>query len=164
MDLSKYSMEDLVLTALKAEVEAKETYTALAKGVNNAYLKGRLCFLADEEEKHRGYLDALFRDQFPGREPVLPGATPVPMPEVSLPSEHLPISSVFAQAMEAERVASDFYASFAQRFEEGSDPNRMLLYFSKMEMGHYDLLKTERETAAQFEDFDEMWPLMHAGP
>lgn len=164
MDLSDYSMEDLVLTALRAEVDAKEVYISMAKGVSNAYLKGRLCFLADEEDKHRGYLDGLFRDQFPGREPVLPEATPVPMPEVSLPSEHVPISTVFAQAMEAEKAASDFYASFAQRFEEGSDPSRMLMYFSKMEMGHYNLLKTERETAAQFEDFDEMWPLMHAGP
>jgi rubrerythrin len=164
MDLDRYTMDDLILSALKAEVEAKATYGALANGVKNAYLKGRLEFLAEEEEKHRSYLDGLYRTQFPGREPELPSTTPVPMPEVHLPSEHLPLSEVFTQAMTAERAASEFYASFAQRFEEGDDARTMLNYFSKMEMGHYNLLETERDSARDFEEFDDQWPMMHAGP
>ena len=40
----------------------------------------------------------------------------------------------------------------------------MLVYFSRMELGHFNLLKTEREVAAELEEFDTMWPLMHAGP
>lgn len=164
MELDKYTMEDLLLSALKAEVEANAIYNTLANGVRNAYLKGRLAFLAEEEEKHRSYLDGLYRTQFPGREPELPDASPVPMPEVSIPSEQVSLSEVFSQAMAAEKAASEFYTSFAMRFEEGHEARTMLTNFSTMEMGHFNILKTERDAARDFEDFDNEWPMMHAGP
>ena len=162
MDLSQYSTEDLVLTALRAEVGAKAVYTALAEGVKNAYLKGRLEFLADEEEKHREYLAGLYRKDF-GKEPVLPEESPVPLPDVDLPTEHVPMSSLFEQAMAAEKAASEFYLGVSERFPEGSEARDMLVYFSRMEMGHYSILETERDAAAEFEEFDSMWPLMHVG-
>ena len=164
MDLGDYSTEDLVLTALKAEVGAKEVYSKMAEGVQNAYLKGRLQFLADEEEKHRAFLDKLYRSEFGGKEPVLPETSPVPLPDITIPSEQVPITSLFTQGMEAERAASEFYATMAERWGKGSEAHDMLMYFSRMEMGHYRLLETERETAAEFEEFDAVWPLMHAGP
>ncbi len=164
MDLEQYSTEDLILTALKAETGAKEVYSTLAGGVKNAYLKGRLQFLAEEEEKHRAFLDGLYREEFPGKEPVVPGTSPVPLPDITIPTEQVPISSIFAQGMVAEKAASEFYASMAERWSKGSEAHDMLLYFSKMEMGHYRLLETERDAAADFEDFDSVWPLMHAGP
>jgi rubrerythrin len=164
MDLGQYSTEDLILTGLKAEVEAKAVYNALAEGVQNAYLKGRLIFLAEEEEKHRAFLDKLYRTEFQGREPVLPESTAVPLPEVSVPTEQVPLSSVFTQAMAAEKAASEFYAAMADRWGKGSEAYDMLMYFSRMEIGHYRLLETERDAAADFEEFDQVWPLMHAGP
>ncbi len=164
MDLDQYSTEDLILTALKAEVGAKEVYSALADGVKNAYLKGRLQFLAGEEEMHRAFLDRLYRSEFPGREPVLPDTTPVPLPDIAIPSEQVPITSILTQAMNAEMAASEFYAAMAERWDKGSEAYDMLMYFSRMEKGHYRLLETESEAAAEFEDFDQVWPLMHAGP
>ncbi|MCK5251526.1 MAG: ferritin family protein [Thermoplasmata archaeon] len=164
MDLDQYSTEDLILTALKAEVGAKEVYSTLADGVKNAYLSGRLRFLAGEEEMHRAFLDRLYHSEFEGREPVLPDTTPVPLPDIAIPSEQVPITSIFTQAMTAEMAASEFYADMADRWAKGSEAHDMLLYFSKMEMGHYKLLETERDAAAEFEDFDQVWPLMHAGP
>ena len=164
MDLGQYSTEDLILTALKAEVGAKEIYRTLATGVKNAYLRGRLEFLASEEEKHERYLDGLYRDEFQGRDPVLPDSTPVPMPEVTIPSEQVPITGILSQAMAAEKAASEFYAAMAERWAKGSEARDMLMYFAKMEMGHYRLLETEMAAAAEFEEFDSVWPLMHAGP
>lgn len=164
MDLGNHSTEDLILTALRSEVEARDVYSRLADGVKNAYLRGRLEFLAGEEEKHREFLDGLYRSEFQGREPVLPEASPVPMPDLRLPTQQVPISTVFEQGMAAERAASEFYAAMATRWDEGSEPHDMLLYFSKMEMGHYRLLEAERDAAADFEEFDSVWPLMHAGP
>ena len=41
MDLSNYSEEDLLLSALKSEVDAKEVYTNLANSVKNYFLKDR---------------------------------------------------------------------------------------------------------------------------
>jgi rubrerythrin len=164
MDLGQYTLEDLILSALKSEVDAKAVYSAIAEGVTNAYLQSRLRFLAEEEEKHRVYLEALFISQFPGRELVLPDRTPVPLPAIDLPSDHVPLSTVFNQAMTAESTASEFYADVALRFDEGSEERAMLLDFSKMEMGHYELLKQEMDAASSFEDFDTNWPMMHAGP
>jgi len=164
MDLEQYTMEDLILTALKAEVGAKEVYSSLADGVNNAYLKGRLRFLADEEEKHWIFLDKLYRKEFEGRDPVLPETAAVPLPDLSLPTEQVQLTVVFTQAMAAEKAAAEFYISMADRWDEGSEARDMLKYFSKMEMGHYRLLETERDAAAEFEEFDQVWPLMHAGP
>ena len=164
MDLGKYTTEDLILTALRAEVDAKEVYDTLARGVKNAYLKGRLEFLASEEEKHERYLDGLYRTEFPDREVEIPASTPVPMPEVTIPTEQVPISEVLSQAMTAEKAASNFYSSMAGRWAEGTEQREMLVYFSKMEMGHFKLLETEMQAAAEFEDFDQYWPLMHAGP
>ena len=164
MELDQYSNEDLILTALKAEVGAHKVYSTLADGVKNAYLKGRLQFLADEEEKHAAFFDKLYRSEFPGRDPVLPETSPVPLPDISIPTESVPITSVFTQGMAAEKAASEFYASMAERWGKGSEVRDMLMYFSKMEMGHYKLLETERDAAAEFEEFDQVWPLMHAGP
>lgn len=164
MELDQYSTEDLILTGLKAEVGAKEVYSTLAGGVKNAYLKGRLQFLAEEEEKHAAFLDRLYRDEFPGKEPVLPEVSPVPLPDITIPTEQVPITSIFSQGMAAEKAASEFYVSMAERWGKGSEAHDMLVYFSKMEMGHYRLLETERDAAAEFEEFDNVWPLMHAGP
>jgi len=164
MDLEQYSIEDLILTALKAEAGAKEVYSTLADGVTNAYLKGRLRFLADEEEKHWVFLDKLYHNEFQGREPVLPETAAVPLPDLTLPTEQVPITTVFTQAMAAEEAAADFYASMAERWDKGSETHDMLMYFSRMEKGHYKLLETERDAAADFEEFDQVWPLMHAGP
>lgn len=164
MDLDKYTTEDLILTALRAELDARAVYETLAGGVRNAYLKGRLEFLASEEEKHERYLDGLYRTEFPEREPQVPATTPVPLPEVRIPTEQVPISEVLSQAMAAEKAAADFYGSMATRWAEATEQREVLLYFSKMETGHYRLLETEMQAAAEFEDFDQFWPLMHAGP
>ena len=164
MDLAGHSLEDLILTAIKAEVEAKAIYLSIADGVKNAYLKGRLHFLAEEEEKHRSYLDGLYRSQFQGKVPELPVVGVVPLPEVALPHEQVPISILFEQAMAAEKAAAEFYASMAKLFEEGHEARDMLTYFSRMEMGHYSILETEKDAATAYEEFDEMWPMMHSGP
>ena len=163
MDLRGYQLEDIVLTAIKSEVEANAIYSKLADGVKNAILKDRLRFLAGEEAKHRAFVEELYRREFPGKPIELPKETPVPMPRIELPSEQVPVSKVIKSAMEAERAASQFYTAFAKRYKE--DPVRsMLNYFASMEMTHYEILEREKGTADKFEDFDAVWPMMHAGP
>ena len=39
MDLSAFSLEDLLLSALKAETESRDFYKKLAAGVKNSLLK-----------------------------------------------------------------------------------------------------------------------------
>ncbi|KYK26956.1 MAG: Rubrerythrin [Candidatus Proteinoplasmatales archaeon SG8-5] len=163
MDLSGYSLEDIFLAAIMSEVESKDVYSKLAGRVRNAYLKDRLTFLATEEERHREYLIEAFRENIPGREPVLPGASPVPLPNIIIPDEQVPISDVLESAMNAELAAKDFYLAFA-RILQDPEQKRTLEYFAQMEEGHYNILKVEKENSLKFEDYDDYWPMMHVGP
>jgi rubrerythrin len=164
MDLSIYSVEDLVLAALKSEIEAKAAYTKLAESVKNFILKERLNFLAQEEEKHRGLFERLYGKRFPEKELVVPeGKSPVPLPEIKIDMESMPISEILESAMEAEQAARDFYTSLAEKFEQ-PDIKKMLRWVASMELGHYLILEAERDNAMKFEDYDSEWPMMHVGP
>ncbi len=164
MDLSNYSLEELFLTAIKSELESAKVYQALANKVENAFLKHRLVFLADEEDKHRVFVENVYKENFPGKEIVIPHESPVPLPEVLIKDEMAPISEVLENAMAAELTAKDFYGSLAGRFFEGSNHSKVLKYFARMEQLHYDILAEELENVRKFEEFDEVWPMMHLGP
>jgi rubrerythrin len=164
MDLSKYSLEDLIISAIKSEVDAKAIYLKIAGGIKNALLKDRLTFIAEEEERHRQFLSGMFSKEFPGKEIVLPEKTPVPLPELSIDDENISLVEIFERVMEAEKAAYSFYNSFSEKFDKDSNENKMLLYFASMEMGHFKLFELEKENMERFEEFDTDWPMMHVGP
>ena len=163
LDLKKYKMEDVLLTAMKAELDARDMYRKLAAGVHNAMLKDRLEFLAAEEEKHRGFFEAQFHKDFPDKKICLPEKGVVPLPEVKLEGEDTPLSLVLEQAMDAELAAYDFYRGIAGLYADEATRN-MIFYVASMEMGHYRLLEIERENAERFEVFEVSWPDIHVGP
>jgi rubrerythrin len=163
MDLSHFSREELFLSAIKSELDSREVYSRLSESVKNAFLKGRLTFLASEEEKHKVFLEDAFRREFPGKELVLPEKTPVPLPEIRIPDELVPLSEVLESAMNAELAAQEFYNSFATQFPDGTDMRKTLEFFATMEMGHYRLLEMERDNIERFESYDAYWPMMHIG-
>lgn len=164
MDLEKYSMEEVFLSALKSETEAKRIYSLLAKRVSNVYIKDKLLFLAGEEEKHRRGVEKLYKKETKKKTVKLPAATPVPLPAIMEPSDKTPVSEVLASAMKAELAAQDFYTSFAARFPPNSDQGWLLIYFANMEKGHYQLLDNEKALMEKEEYFDTDWPMMHVGP
>ena len=164
MELGEYQLEDLLLAALKSEVDAREFYMKLSRNVKNAILRDRLMFLSDEEDKHRYLLERIFKKNIPDKKIVLPDESPVPLPEIVIRDENQHVSELLAEAMEAESAASDFYSSFAERFEDGTPERKSLLYFSSMEMNHYRILELEMNQAKGYEVFDTEWPMMHVGP
>ena len=163
MDLSAYSLEDLIVAAVKAETEAKGVYGKLASGVKNAYLKEKLQYLADEEEKHRAFMEDLYKSKFPGKTLVLPDESPVPMPEIEIRDEGMDLSEVLESAMEAEKAARDFYHELSKKFGAEPETKQTLEYFASMEWGHYKLLEIEKENALHIESYNEYWPMMHIG-
>ncbi|UCD92130.1 MAG: ferritin family protein [Methanobacteriota archaeon] len=163
MDLSEFNTEDLLLAAIKSEIGANEAYTKLAGGVKNAFLKDRLKFLAEEEMKHRETLITVFKETFMGKEPVVPDETPVPLPDIVVPDEKVPLSRILQSAMDAEIAAHEFYKSLTGRFDNPT-MQASIAYLAAMEMGHYNLLQMDKQMAEDFEDYDEYWPMMHAGP
>ena len=162
MNLEEYNLKTLLLAAIKSEVESKKVYEDLANRVKNALLKERLLFLAGEEDKHRAFLEALYRQKFPDEEIVLPEKTPVPLPEVDASEDRL-LSEIIEDAMKAELAAKEFYESLKDLLQDEKNRN-MLQILANMEQGHYDILAKELENLKTFENYDEYWPMMHVGP
>lgn len=178
MDLSRYELKDLILTAWKSEVDAEDVYRKVRDGLKNFMLRGRFEFLADEERKHAAFFREFFTRRFPAEPAELPQTSPVPLPEMRLDRESIPISDILTMAMNAEKAASEFYASMAERFPDdeaapaeiaaGGEPpasvREMLRYIASMEMGHYRLLEIEEENARDQEQYDLVWDMTHLGP
>jgi len=163
MNLKKYDLEDLLLAAIKSEVESNKVYTKIARSVKNALLKDKMLFLAKEEEKHRQYVESLYKKTFPRKKPVLPKTTPVPLPSLTIPDEETPLSTILKTAMQAEQAAQEFYTYLSTQFQNTSIRNT-LTYFANMELQHYKILEIEKESMDRFEEADVYWPMVHAGP
>ena len=164
LNLDAYELADLLLTAVKSEIDSRKLYLGLSRKVRNAMLKDRFEFLAGEERKHEDFLRKMFRELFPGRDIVVPKKGVVPLPEIRIFDELLPLSEVLFAAMKAEEIASVFYRELAKRFETDRPRRNMLLYFSRMEMGHYRLLELEKDNAERFEEYGEEQEFVHVGP
>lgn len=163
MNLKKYDLDDLLLAAIKSEVESSTLYLKIAKKTENGLLQDKLEFLAKEEDRHRLFVEEVYKNHFPKKEIKLPKETPVPLPEIEI-NEDMPVSKLLKKAMDAEKHAHDFYESLAERFESGSKIHNTLLYFADMETGHYKILEMEKESMERFEEADVYWPMMHVGP
>ena len=164
MDLRSYTLEPLFQSAIKSEQENTKLYSGLSDRVKNYFLKEKLRYLAQEEEKHEKILIREFGKNLPDTELIIPDTTPVPLPEVQVADENAPLSQIIEGAMAAELVAQDFYLSMKEFFREGDPILRTLDYFSAMEKAHYDLLLMERDNLVQFEEYDTHWDMMNIGP
>ncbi|HOC78530.1 MAG TPA: ferritin family protein [Methanofastidiosum sp.] len=164
INLGMYSTKDLILTSIKSEIDSRAAYLKIKESVKNAVLKDKMNFLANEEEKHRIYFEGFFKKSYPGESIKIPDRSPVPLPEIKVDDETMPISEVLQQAMNAEVAAYNFYQKFSLRFKEQKEIYNMLNYIADMEMGHFRLLEIEKENSERFESYDDSWPMMHAGP
>jgi len=163
MDLSTFNLEELLLSAMKSESDSNKIYNKMAKKTKNGLLKDRLKFLANEELKHQLFLEDVYKNHFTDKKIILPRETPVPFPEIKI-TEETTMSKLLSSAMAAEKFASDFYKKLAEEFENGSKINNTLIYFADMEIGHYKILETEKESMERFEEADVYWPMVHVGP
>ncbi len=164
MDLSNYTLEELLQSAIKSEVESNEVYTKLAGRVGNFVLKDRLNFLADEELKHKKFIESLHKKNLPDVEITLPEKSPVPLPKVNIEDENMELRELFFQAMEAEKAANEFYLGFADRYQDDTEIKNTLIYLASMEMNHYHILETEHDSIDMFEEYETGWPFIHIGP
>jgi len=162
MDLSKYTLKDIILAAIKSEIESKELYEKMKNRVSNFVLKDKFDFLAKEEEKHRVFFEKMFIQNFPGQTVSLPEKSPVPLPEIGPEVEKLPISDVLEIAMKSELKASEFYKSMIELFTD-EIVKKTLDYISTVELSHYKILEAERDYAKKFEDYEGEWPGFHIG-
>jgi rubrerythrin len=164
MDLSEFDEGTLLLAALRSEIDSKLVYQHVADRVKNALLKDKLNFISAEEEKHRSVIEGVYKERFPNKEIAIPENSPVPLPEIRITDEMMPLSEVFSMAMNAETAAYEFYQQLAGLYEDDPRLNKMIAYIASMEMGHYKLLEIEKHNMERFEDFDVYLPQIHVGP
>ncbi len=164
MNLDTWDLNTLLIAAMKSEVDSRAMYLKLAGNIQNYLLKDKLIFLADEEEKHRTFIEDIYHTYYPDTLLKLPEKTPVPLPEVHIPDEETPLSNILQSAMEAEQAAHDFYSSLATRFIEDSQIEHTLQYFADMELQHYKILELEKQSMERFEQANIYWPMVHVGP
>lgn len=164
MDLSKYSLEELLLASFKSEQDAEKIYRRLAEESRNMMLQDKIKFLAQEEVKHQAYFANEYKRIFPEREMVVPGESPVPLPGIVIPEGAYQLGDIFSQAIEAEEAACDFYTAFAEKYKKESYLYKFLLYIASMEKGHAKLLEIELDNIQAFEDRDFIWSMAHVGP
>jgi rubrerythrin len=154
--------------AIKAEIEAAETYERLANLVKNRALKEKAHFLQGEELKHRALLEEAYARQFPDVELVLPGQSLVPRVEPALEGE-VSVPELLALAMQAEQASERFYADLARRSQSES-ARAMFQHLSRMEGSHFHLLQVEHDLVTRFPDYYNVEEfhfgeeLIHLGP
>jgi rubrerythrin len=178
MDLKNYSKKEIILTALKSEIESEKAYLELAKRVKNFLLADRLTFLGKEEKQHAAFLIELFKEEYPGEQAKVPEESLIPLPEINIEDESIPISELLEQAKVAEDAAAAFYSSMISIFSDEyqdqpvdeqtrkrlSKIRDSLLYLATMEVGHSRLLETETDFARDNEHNDMDWGMIHVGP
>lgn len=164
MDLRKYTLEDLLLAALKSESESNDIYTKMAEQVKNGLLKDKLNFLASEEQKHQAFIEQVYKAKFPKKKILIPKTTPVPLPPLVLPDEETSLSTLLKSAMQAEKSAHEFYQELSKQFTKDEKIRNILSYFADMELQHYKILEIEKESMDRFEEADVYWDMVHVGP
>jgi len=163
MKLDNFSLKDLLLAAIKSEIESTKLYLDIAKKTKNGLLSDKLVFIAKEEKKHKRFVEDIYKNHYPKEKIVIPKKSLVPLPKITV-KEDMSLSKLLKIAMDGEKAASDFYKSLSSIFEKGSKLHNTLLYFSDMENGHYKVLETEKKSIDRFEEADVYWPMVHAGP
>ncbi|HEQ78701.1 MAG TPA: hypothetical protein ENN76_00375, partial [Euryarchaeota archaeon] len=118
MDLSKFTLKDIYLSAIKSEVEAATVYQDMANKAGNDFLKNRLEFLSKEEIMHSKMLKKIYLETFPQEGVVLENDLPphsvVPMPMMIPIKGGTSAKAVLKRAMEAEKAASQFYLAASE--------------------------------------------------
>jgi len=164
MDLRKFKLDELLLAAIKSEIDSKEVYDKLAMKVKSSYMKQRLEFLAGEEKKHKAFLETVFRDAFPNKKIEVPKKTPVPLPSFDVDDKSPYVSEVLEKAANAEKAARDFYETLAKRFDHDLEVKDGILHLAMMEEIHQKLIELELDKIKAEEDYIIDWPMMHSGP
>lgn len=156
-----HSLQDLFGIAIKSEMEAQETYSRIEDQTKNFVLKEKMHFLTGEEAKHETILRELFKENYPGAEPVIPQESVAPVPAWK-PEEGGKISDVLSAAMQTEEDSKTFYLAMAGMVED-TQQSALLKYLAAMEGSHYRLLELEYNASLELEDYDRFDPAVHWG-
>ncbi len=152
---AEYTLKKLLLIGIRSEIEAHNTYSTIAKSVDNPFLKSKLNALAEDEKLHRNILEKLFKKVYPNDEMKIPEDPDflIENPDITVHYEINGITDVrkiLEQAMQAELSAKAYYEDIGKMVTD-SYIKKMMLYMAKVEEGHYAILQREFKEIEDFE-------------
>jgi rubrerythrin len=113
-------------------------------------------------------LEHLFSQKYPTRKVELPDKSFLPPIKVKDDAEPS-IMNIFKAALQAEKLSEEFYKERSR--EAGSDESQKLLeYLSRVERGHYFMIKSEIDLLEKFPDYYDVeefhfsHEMVHLGP
>lgn len=121
-DMKNFSLKELLGMAIKAEIGAANFYSSLAENMDIEALRDKIEFLAGEERKHEAFLRKLYAQMFPGEEVVFPKEHigPELKPVAEKLKEIEDVIDLYRWAMEAEKIANEFYLKLEDMVEDES--------------------------------------------
>ena len=149
--VSTDELEGMFVRAIQGEINDRQTYLDLANRMESSFLRTKLRFLADEEEKHRVALEEMYEAYFPEKDLTLPEVELGPQSDEGL-GDDVPIIQILETAMEYERSAQMNYLSLADQLSDNLETSVTLTYFAAMEASHLGLLKIEKEHLEKLKD------------
>lgn len=135
--------------AIRAEADACEVYTELAKRVDNPLVRQKIELLAKEESQHQRILEAAYRERFP--------EVPLELPRSQLPREYScaalreqrSLKDILSFAIDQERISHEYYLKAAQEAKDLSG-QMMFRYLADWEFSHQMALTAEYEMVVRY--------------
>lgn len=135
MDLEKY--KDVILDAIKNEIEAKEFYANISKKIKDAYLQELFQKFSKEEEKHEIILTKILNEEniqnlhFDFKKDYKVSEM-IEMPEVN---EKMNLKEAIGLAMKSEEIAMKKYTNLADNCDN-PELKAVFLNLASMERAH----------------------------
>ncbi len=158
----KDDRKGLLEIGIKSEIAAQEAYGKLIERDLPKSFENKLVFLQREEEGHEETLRGIFEELYPDEEPDLPSESVVPMPEIEF-DEGDSVSDILEAAMKSEIESEEFYRDLSREFDEDSKEFKLLDYLSRMERGHYEIIRNQLDSIKTFGNFKNFFKNIGSG-
>ncbi len=144
------TVREVLLDAIREEMESRGYFRELAAHTSDADAKKKLLDLADTEVVRRAKLETKFRDRV-GEEPPDSEPTPATMPE---DLHEIDLRRALRVALEHERRAEGNYRHLAER-AESKDLKTLFLELAETKWSHKSEIEAEYNALADPDDFFE---------
>ena len=152
----------LLEVGIRSEIEAQRVYSKLMERDLPNSFRNKLDFLEKEEEGHEETLRSIFNELYPNDEPDLPDESSAPVPKIDF-DESDSVSDILEDAMKSEIDSEEFYRDLSKEFDEDSKEYKLLDYLSRMEKGHYEILRNQLDSIKTFGNFKNFFNNIGSG-
>lgn len=166
VNIREISVETALEMALRSEIDAEKVYEKLHRMIGNFVLKEKIKFLMEEEKRHQDVIREVYSKLFQSQKIKNQEKGILPKLSIGL-NEEGSVIDLLELAVEAEQISEEFYDALSLEVENRKI-SEIFQYLSRMEHGHYSLLKGELDLCINDETYYEQdgfhYDMVHVGP